>query len=655
VIDKLKTYIEDRFMPKWLILAVDMLIVTSAFLYTYFLRYNLFAIPVPLAEMLLQVLAGAPFFILATIWFRPYVGVVRHSTVEDALILVKAHAVFSGGLALISFFGHYVSQPLSIPYSIIIIHFFVSLFSLIMLRFGVHLIYTAMYKRSVRNVHVMIYGAGKLGRIALNVISSDRKLNYSVVGFIDDNPDLWGKKISGLEIFSPGAAFSKIVSRLKVREIILAIENSQITIERKNEIVEKCLENHLKVKDVPDATSWMSGTMFSQQIRNVRIEDLLGRSPIDRNPEVVLKCIRGRKVMVTGGAGSIGSEIVRQLVYLEPSCIMIVDQAESALYDIQNEILPLLNNTELRIYVANITNILKMGRIFENNPPDIIFHAAAYKHVPMMEAQPYTAIYNNVGGTKVLSELAIKHGVDKFVMVSTDKAVNPTNIMGTTKRMCEIYIQSLSELVPSKTRFITTRFGNVLGSNGSVIPLFRNQIAQGGPVTVTHREIIRYFMTIPEACQLVLEAGFMGKGGEIFIFDMGKPVRIYDLAEKMISLSGYVPDKDIKIVETGLRPGEKLFEELLANHEENLPTVHKRIMVARMRPMDYVSAKQEIEQLLKGLEEMDELEIVKSMKRIVPEYVSENSRYMELDTAERQEQISGEAPVIVKKRRLFKK
>jgi FlaA1/EpsC-like NDP-sugar epimerase len=245
--------------------------------------------------------------------------------------------------------------------------------------------------------------------------------------------------------------------------------------------------------------------------------------------------------------------------------------------------------------------------------------------------------------------------VDKFVMVSTDKAVNPTNIMGTTKRMCEIYIQSLSELIPSKTRFITTRFGNVLGSNGSVIPLFRNQIAQGGPVTVTHREIIRYFMTIPEACQLVLEAGFMGKGGEIFIFDMGKPVRIYDLAEKMISLSGYVPDKDIKIVETGLRPGEKLFEELLANHEENLPTVHKRIMVARMRPMNYISAKQEIEQLLQGLEEMEELEIVKSMKKIVPEYVSENSRYMELDTADRQEQISGEAPVIVKKRRLFKK
>jgi FlaA1/EpsC-like NDP-sugar epimerase len=655
VIDKLKTYIEDRFMPKWLILAVDMVIVTSAFFYTYFLRYNLFAIPVPLTEMMLQVLAGAPFFILATMWFRPYVGVVRHSTVEDALILVKAHSVFTGGLFLVSFLGRYVAQPLSIPYTIIIIHFFVSLFTLIMLRFGVHLIYRAMYKRSVRNVHVMIYGAGKLGRIALNVISSDGKLNYSVVGFIDDNPDLWGKKISGLEIYSPGAAFSKIVSRLKVREVVLAIENAHITIERKNEIVEKCLENHLKVKDVPDATSWMSGTMLSQQIRNIRIEDLLGRSPIDRNPEVVLKCIRGRKVMVTGGAGSIGSEIVRQLVYLEPSCIMIVDQAESALYDIQNEILPLLNNTELRIYVANITNILKMGRIFENNPPDIIFHAAAYKHVPMMEAQPYTAVYNNVGGTKVLSELAIKHGVDKFVMVSTDKAVNPTNIMGTTKRMCEIYIQSLSELVPSKTRFVTTRFGNVLGSNGSVIPLFRNQIAQGGPVTVTHREIIRYFMTIPEACQLVLEAGFMGKGGEIFIFDMGKPVRIYDLAEKMISLSGYVPDKDIKIVETGLRPGEKLFEELLANHEENLPTLHKRIMVARMRPMDYVSAKQEIEQLLKGLEEMDELEIVKSMKKIVPEYVSENSKYMELDTADRQEQISGEAPVIVKKRRLFKK
>ncbi len=635
MIEKIKNYLEDRFMPKWMILSVDIIIISSAFLYTYFLRYNLFAIPVPLTEMVLQVLAGAPFFILATVWFRPYVGVVRHSTVEDALILVKAHAVFSGGLFLVSFLGHYVAQPLSIPYSIIIIHFFVSLVMLVMLRFGVHLIYRAMYKRSVRNVRVMIYGAGKLGRIALNVISSDRRINYTVVGFIDDNADLCGKKISGLDIYSPGVAFTKIIPRLKVREVVVAIEDRHISIERKSEIVEKCLDAHLKVKDLPDTALWMSGNLVSEQIRNIRIEDLLGRSPINRNPEVVLKGIRGKKVMVTGGAGSIGSEIVRQLVYLEPSCIMIVDQAESALYDIQNEILPLLNNTELKVYVANITNPQKMGRIFESRTPDIIFHAAAYKHVPIMEAQPYTAIHNNVGGTKLLAELAIKYGVEKFVMVSTDKAVNPTNIMGATKRISEIFIQSLSELVSSNTRFITTRFGNVLGSNGSVIPLFKNQISQGGPVTVTHRDIIRYFMTIPEACQLVLEAGFIGKGGEIFIFDMGKPVRIYDLAEKMISLSGFVPHKDIKILETGLRPGEKLYEELLANHEENLPTVHKRIMVARIRPMDYSVARQEIETLLSRLDDMEEMEIVRSMKKIVPEYLSENSKYTMLDEGER--------------------
>jgi len=635
VIERLKSYLEDRFMPRWMILSLDIIIISSAFLYTYFLRYNLFAIPVPLDDMVLQVLAGAPFFILATVWFKPYVGVVRHSTIEDALTLVKAHSVFSGGLFLVSFLGHYVAQPLSIPYSIIIIHFFVSLLMLVMLRFGVHLIYRAMNKRSVRNVRVIIYGAGKLGRIALNVILSDRSLNYTVVGFIDDNADLYGKKISGLDIYSPGAAFTKIIPQLKVREIVLAIEDKHITIERKSEIIEKCLENHLKVKDLPDTALWMSGNMVSEQIRNIRIEDLLGRSPVNRNPEVVLKCIRGKNVMVTGGAGSIGSEIVRQLVYLEPRCIMIVDQAESALYDIQNEILPLLDRTELKIYVANITNALKMGRIFENSPPDIIFHAAAYKHVPIMEAQPYTAIHNNVGGTKLLAELAIKHGVDTFVMVSTDKAVNPTNIMGATKRMCEIFIQSLSELVPSGTRFITTRFGNVLGSNGSVIPLFKNQIAQGGPVTVTHRNIIRYFMTIPEACQLVLEAGFIGKGGEILIFDMGKPVRIYDMAEKMISLSGFVPHKDIQIVETGLRPGEKLYEELLANHEENLPTVHKRIKVARIRPMDYAVSKREIENLLLRLDDMDEIEIVRSMKKIVPEYISENSKYMLLDEEER--------------------
>jgi FlaA1/EpsC-like NDP-sugar epimerase len=335
--------------------------------------------------------------------------------------------------------------------------------------------------------------------------------------------------------------------------------------------------------------------------------------------------------MITGGAGSIGSEIVRQLLFLKPKSIVIVDQAESDLFEIQNEVLPELNGIQLTIFVADVTDRFKMKRIFDRCRPEIIFHAAAYKHVPMMELQPYEAINNNVGGTKVLADLAVEYEVEKFVMVSTDKAVNPTNIMGASKRICEIYIQSLANRKDIKTQFITTRFGNVLGSNGSVIPIFKNQISKGGPVTVTHKDVIRYFMTIPEACQLVLEAGFLGKGGEIFLFDMGEPVRIYDLAKKMISLSGYTPNSDIHIVEVGLRPGEKLYEELLADKEVTLPTSNKRIMIANIRPYQYRKAIQAIDLMLENLFEMDDYRLVYTMKEIVPEFISSNSRFESLD------------------------
>ena len=330
--------------------------------------------------------------------------------------------------------------------------------------------------------------------------------------------------------------------------------------------------------------------------------------------------------MVTGGAGSIGSEIVRQLVYLQPESIIIVDQAESPVFDIQNEIRPLLDQIRLEVFVADVTNACKMHKIFRKCQPQIIYHAAAYKHVPIMELQPYMALSNNVGGTKNIADMAVRFGVEKFVMVSTDKAVNPTNIMGATKRICEIYIQSLSQQNAMKTQFITTRFGNVLGSNGSVIPIFKRQIANGGPVTVTHHEVVRYFMTIPEACSLVLEAGFMGKGGEIFLFDMGSPVLIYDLAVRMISLSGFIPHEEIKIVETGLRPGEKLFEELLAGIEETLPTDNKKIMIGRIRPYDYEGKTARINELLKYLDMETDVQLVTRMKEIVPEFLSEIGR-----------------------------
>lgn len=629
--EKFKVLLNTTFLPKWLVLLADMAIITTAFIYTYFLRFNLFEMPVPLVDMVVQIMAGAPVFIAAAWLFKPYVGILRHSTVEDVIILVKAHLFFSGGLFLISILGQSFWPILAIPNSVLLIHFFVSVFFLSLMRFTIQQMYMILFRRNIPVTNVIIYGAGKMGDIAHEVLYKDTNLRYRVVGFIDDNDELWGKRIRGVPVFSPMEAFSGMSRRLNAKEIILAIAACTLTIERKNEIVEECIQNHLKVKEVPDPSTWLNGMLFSSQIREIRIEDLLGRNPINRKPARVVKGISGKNVMVTGGAGSIGSEIVRQLVYLKPASIIIVDQAESAVYDIQNEIRPLLNNTELKVYITTITDFAVMNKIFDECHPHIIYHAAAYKHVPLMEQQPAIALHNNVGGTRCLADVAAAHGTETFVMVSTDKAVNPTNIMGATKRMCEIYIQALSKQPGIETNFITTRFGNVLGSNGSVIPLFKSQIARGGPVTVTHKDVIRYFMTIPEACQLVLEAGFMGCGGEIFMFDMGKPVRIYDLAEKMITLSGLTPHKDIAIVETGLRPGEKLYEEMLANLEQNLPTAHNKILKARIRPLDYEVCRKSIKDLLVNLNRMDDVSIVKAMKAIVPEFKSENSVYQHLD------------------------
>jgi len=477
----------------------------------------------------------------------------------------------------------------------------------------------------------MIYGAGVMGSIAHSVIDKDSNIHYRIVGFVDDNPQLWNKRVEGLTVYPPSIVFEKLIKERKVHQMILAISAAQIDVERKREIIDECLSNHLKVKEVSNPYAILDDKFTVGKFKDLRIEDLLGREPISTKAESIYKGIHGKRIMVTGGAGSIGSEIVRQLVYLEPQSIIIVDQSETAAFDIQNEIIRLINETELYVFVADVTDSNRMQRIFEKCQPQIIFHAAAYKHVPMMEMQPNEAIGNNVGGTKNIADLAINFNVEKFVMVSTDKAVNPTNIMGASKRICEIYIQSLSKHAGMQTQFITTRFGNVLGSNGSVIPIFKKQIFNGGPVTITHRDIIRYFMTIPEACNLVLEASFMGKGGEIFLFDMGSPVRIYDLAVRMISLSGLIPHEEIKIVETGLRPGEKLYEELLVRDEETLLTANEKIMIRKIRPYKYKLSEKQINELLSSLSQLDDWELVAHMKEIVPEFVSKNSRYEILD------------------------
>ncbi len=631
---KLNDYLEKRYAPRWMVLMIDVALTSFSFLFTYMIRFNLFSMPVDIDKMLMQFLAGFPFFILGVLIFKPFVGIIRHSTAYDMVMVLRTLLVFSTGYFLISYFGHQFDENLMIPWSIIVVHFLLSAFLMISFRFGVQFVYRNLLLAPNDTINVMIYGSGVMGHISKSVITKDNNIHYKIVGYVDDNPSLWNSTIGGLKVYSPQDTFGKIIKKYKVQQMIFAISPGKIEIERKREIVDQCLAHHLKVREVANPFMLLDDKFASGQFRDVRIEDLLGREPIMMKPEIVSKGIFGKRVMVTGGAGSIGSEIVRQLVYMHPHSIIIVDQSESAVFEIQNEIRSLLDGPLLKVFVSDVTNSIKMQKIFEECQPHLIFHAAAYKHVPMMEMQPNEAISNNVGGTKTLADLAVKYHVEKFVMVSTDKAVNPTNIMGATKRICEIYIQSLSQQPGIKTQFITTRFGNVLGSNGSVIPIFKRQILAGGPVTITHRDIIRFFMTIPEACSLVLEAGFLGKGGEIFLFDMGTAVRIYDLAVRMISLSGLIPHDEIKIVETGLRPGEKLYEELLVKDEECLPTANEKIMKHKIRSYDYKMSEALINKMLYYMDETSDWQLVARMKEIVPEFVSNNSQFEILDKIE---------------------
>lgn len=630
---KIKKIIDRKYLPRWIVLIIDATIVMSTFIFTYLLRYNLFAQSVKINEMFLQLLTGLPFFILAVLIFKPHHGIIRHSSRHEILVLLKVHLIISTGFFAVSYFGHYYNHILMIPWSIILVHNFLSNSMTVTFRLIVPYVYQNLLAKPHDTINVMIYGAGVMGSIVHSVINKDGNIHYNIVGFVDDNSELWNRRVEGIKVYSPEDAFNKLVKEHKVHQMIFAISASRIELERKREMVDLCLNNHLKVKEVANPHTLLDDKFAIRQFKDLRIEDLLGREPILTKVEAISKGIYGKRVMVSGGAGSIGSEIVRQLVYLKPQSIIIVDQAESAVYDIQNEVIRLLDETELACVVADVTDKIRMKKIFEKYRPQIIFHAAAYKHVPMMEMQPVEAVGNNVGGTKTLADLAVVYRVEKFVMISTDKAVNPTNIMGATKRICELYIQSLSKYPGMKTQFITTRFGNVLGSNGSVIPVFKRQIFNGGPVTVTHRDIIRYFMTIPEACNLVLEACFLGKGGEIYLFDMGSPVRIYDLAVRMISLSGLIPHEEIKIVETGLRPGEKLYEELLVNAEETLPTSNEKIMKAKIRPYNYQLSETRINELLHHLNDMNDWNLAAKMKEIVPEFKSNNSRFESLDTA----------------------
>ena len=570
---------------------------------------------------------------MAFLYFQSYAGIIRHTSIEDAVLILKA--VFAGTFGAVLTSGVIrntlgFEHVFNLSASILIIDFFICLFWMVILRFFVKSFYESFINQFKPTIGVLIYGAGYTGMLTKNVFQTDRSTNYKILGFIDDNESKIGKTIEGIKVYSLPEVLDKFVGSNEGLEVIMAINNMSAKSKRK--ISDIFLDRGVVVKALPPVDKWVEGEFAMNQIHNVKIEDLLGREVIQMNNKRIGEEISGKVILVTGAAGSIGSEIVRQLIAYFPAKLVLVDQAESALYDLEYELAGKVpTNVQLIVNVADVSDTRRVSKIFKNHRPDIIFHAAAYKHVPLMENNPYEAIKTNVIGTRILAELAAEVGVDKFVMVSTDKAVNPTNVMGATKRLAEMYTQSMNQLEGVKTKFIATRFGNVLGSNGSVIPLFKKQIERGGPVTVTHPEITRYFMTIPEACELVLEAATMGQGGEVFVFDMGESVKIIDLAKKMITLSGLRVDKDIEIKYTGLRPGEKLYEELLNNDENTLPTHHPKILIAEVNTPSYAFMEVATNDLNHLLSNGNNNSIVAKIKEIIPEYKSNNSVFETLD------------------------
>ena len=558
--------------------------------------------------------------------FKIHKGLIRHTSTEDLRRIISATFLSSIIFAILGYLRYeFVDDYFLFPKSVLIVEFLASSVFLVGSRFIIKLIYMESIKSKDVDDRVLIYGAGISGLITKRTIEKDIQSKQAIIGFLDDNKKLAGNRLEGKTIFH-SSKLEKIAKDEGVTKLIIAIQNPDK--ENQQRIAEFCLENNISVQKVPSTKSWINGEFSSKQIAKININDLLGRKPISLDEQRIKKELKGQIVLITGAAGSIGSGMVRQIAKYSPKKLILLDQAESPLYDLQNELLSEENNLTFDVVIGDIRNQERMKNVFETYNPRYVFHAAAYKHVPLMEDNPTEAVLTNIDGTKNLVDLSLENEVFKFVMISTDKAVNPTNVMGASKRIAEIYAQNANE--NNSTKFITTRFGNVLGSNGSVIPLFQKQIDNGGPITVTDKRVTRFFMTIPEACQLVLEAGTMGEGGEIFVFDMGESVKIIDLAEKMIKLSGLELGKDIQIKITGLRPGEKLYEELLAKEENTLTTHHPQILKAKFREENEAQIER-IKTLIASFKTQDNENIVKQMKAIVPEFISNNSTFEKLD------------------------
>jgi FlaA1/EpsC-like NDP-sugar epimerase len=616
-------------VPRWIIFGIDLTLSIVALLLAKVIKHDFILQGINILalyqSMIIVTIVNAVVFRL----MKTYAGIVRYTGAQDSIRMLGALSlssflVFSVNATSITFTGTKIISVITLT-----IYTLFSFLFLISYRMCVKFSFLHLKNAKLDKVRVIIYGAGEAGILTKGTFDVDKRFNKRIIAFVDDEPRKIGKKIGGVKI-QDANKLEELILGQRIDEVIFA--SYTIPVDRKNHIVDICLEKNVKVLEIPTAEVWTRSSASPALIHHVNIEDLLDRKQIVMDMDGIQKELHGKRILITGAAGSIGSEIVRQLLKFNTGLIIMCDQSETALHNLQLEIEEQYNGVNFHPFIGDVRDLGRMEFLFNHFRPEYVYHAAAYKHVPMMEDNPAESIKTNVCGTKTIADLSIKFGIEKFVMISTDKAVNPTNIMGASKRIAEIYVQSLNFTKTNyKTKFITTRFGNVLGSNGSVIPRFKHQIEKGGPITVTHPEITRYFMTIPEACRLVLEAGHMGEGGEIFIFNMGKSVKIVDLAKKMIRLAGLIPDEDIKISFSGLRPGEKLYEELLNDSENTLPTHHDMIMIGKVRTYVFEEVETQIAELLEWAGINDNHKVVMKMKSIVPEYISKNSKFEELD------------------------
>ncbi len=620
-------FLPKKNTPRWIIFLIDVTICFIAFVMAYLVRFE-FSPPrveIELALTFLPILLAVR--MLSFFLGRTYAGIIRYTSSQDTtrifFVLLAGTVVFA---LLNQLRFHFYKEQYFIPYSIIILEFLLTLFAMVVSRVAVKVLYMELKTPDKVRKRVVIYGAGESGLITKRAIDRDSRAGMEVFAFVDEDQRKSGKTLEGAEIF-PLSKLEELYSSQKVDEVIIAIPS--LDKKKKAAFISNALASNVRVSNIPPVKQWIGGELSIRQIRDIRIEDLLGRDTIKLDSAAVSAQVENKVVLVTGAAGSIGGELVRQLLAYNPKTIVVLDQAETPIFQLENELKIAGHTGSFEVVMGDVRQGDRMRRMMAHFKPQIVYHAAAYKHVPLMESNPSEAVLANVLGTKIMADLADEFNAEKFVLISTDKAVNPTSVMGATKRAAEIYVQSKDR--KSKTAYVTTRFGNVLGSNGSVIPIFKKQIEEGGPLTVTHPDVTRFFMTIPEAVQLVLEAGAMSEGGEIYAFDMGDSVKVIDLAKNMIKLSGLELGKDIEISFTGLRPGEKLFEELLSDAENTIPTKQQKILKAKVREYEFEVVQEEIDKLIALFDEQNNEKIVSKLKQLIPEYISSNSEFERLD------------------------